>query len=148
MASMQVEGANTGSSANDDELGSSRGQLRAKNLYSILDMCSEYTRTNLGEEWTLQTLVGMRKNDVLELIDAINADESVSKNVGILQKVAFANMIQKYADQQNVAPPDHGSTNTDPSKHVCDYMMCVYYYVVGEMPHINNVTAVHGQRRT
>ena len=118
MASLQVEGANTGSSANDDELAPLRDQLRAKNLYSILDICSEYTRTNLGEEWTLQTLVAMRKNDILELIDAINADDSISKNVGILQKVAFTNMIQKYADQQQTAAPDQGNVNTDPSKHV------------------------------
>ena len=115
---MQVEGTNTGSSANVDELGPLRDQLRAKNLYSIFDICTEYTRTNLGEEWTLETLIGMRKQDVLAMIDAINEDDSCDHNIGVFQRVAFAKIIQKYADQQQTAPPDHGNVNADPSKHV------------------------------
>ena len=121
MASLQVEGSSTGlasgGGANEDGLDELRDQLRAKNLYSVLEICAEYTRTQ-GQEVSLDVLVELRKTDILELIDAINHDEKFPKNIGITQKIAFTNVIQKYVDQQQAAPAEPDNSKSDPTKHV------------------------------
>eukprot|EP01083_Nonionella_stella_P182678 657927_1 len=98
MAALQVEGA-VATQVGDglDEL---RNELRSAKVFYIVDICKE-----MGDDVTLNTLVELRKDDILELIDEINKDESNQYHIPVVKKNKFAKIIVTHAPN-------------DPLKHV------------------------------
>eukprot|EP01083_Nonionella_stella_P293168 996985_1 len=98
MAALQVEGAVA--TQVGDGLDEVRNKLRSAKVFYIVDICKE-----MGEDVTLSTLLELRKEDILELIDEINKDESNQYRIPVVKKNKFAKVITNYAPN-------------DPSKHV------------------------------
>eukprot|EP01083_Nonionella_stella_P141918 438137_1 len=98
MAALQVEGAVA--TQVGDSLDQLRDELRSAKVFYIVDICKE-----MGDDVTLSTLLEWRKDDILELIDEINKDESNQYRIPVLKKNKFAKVITNYAPN-------------DPSKHV------------------------------
>eukprot|EP01083_Nonionella_stella_P293171 996989_1 len=98
MAALQVEGAVA--TQVGDSLDQLRDELRSAKVFYIVDICKE-----MGEDVTLSTLVEWTKEDILELINDINKDESNQYRIPVVKKNKFAKIIATHAPN-------------DPSKHV------------------------------
>eukprot|EP01084_Bolivina_argentea_P004512 8588_1 len=90
MAALQVEGAVA--TQVGDSLDQLRDELRSAKVFYIVDICKE-----MGDDVTLSTLLELRKEDILELIDEINKDESNQYRIPVLKKNKFAKIITNYA---------------------------------------------------
>eukprot|EP01083_Nonionella_stella_P162414 533205_1 len=98
LVALQVEG--TVSAQVDDSLDDLRTELRRGKVFYIVDICKE-----MDDDVTLSTLLELTKEDILELINEINKNESNQHHIPVLKKNKFAKIITKYAPN-------------DPSKHV------------------------------
>eukprot|EP01084_Bolivina_argentea_P004511 8586_1 len=98
MAALQVEGAVA--TQVGDGLDEVRNELRSAKVLYIVDICKE-----MDDDVTLNTLLELQKEDILELINEINRNESNQHRIPVLKKNKFAKIIAKYAPN-------------DPSKHV------------------------------
>eukprot|EP01083_Nonionella_stella_P123481 372058_1 len=98
MAALQVEGAVA--TQVGDGLDEVRNKLRSAKVFYIVDICKE-----MDDDVTLSTLLEWTKDDILELINDINKDESNQYHIPVVKKNKFAKIITNYAPN-------------DPSTHV------------------------------
>eukprot|EP01084_Bolivina_argentea_P043848 80754_1 len=66
--------------------------LRKNKLLHVASICEEY-----DEDCSLEFLLEFTKNDLLELINEINADDSNDHKISVVKKNKFAKIICKYA---------------------------------------------------
>eukprot|EP01084_Bolivina_argentea_P170548 295527_1 len=78
-----------------DEIKELKDELRNNKLLDVVKICETY-----NEEYCLESLMGYRKNDILEVLDEINNDDSNDYKISVGKKNKFAKIVCKFAEKE------------------------------------------------
>ena len=66
-------------------------ELKNKGVYFIVDLCE-----TLDEDLTLDALIDLSKQDLIELVNDINDDQDIHANVSVVKKNKFAKIVSGF----------------------------------------------------